>query len=193
MYVCICLFVFVLKSGEHGVGFESEGSCESKADNISESAANVSESGLSTASSSDHDFESGASESSGRDSNEDEALLFDADHDEVLLHAGADFTTADLAEVLNELQRANNQSGLGMKHIHSVIKALLPMADPELPSLSQLRQVLIRNAPRVRRIHACSQDCILFIGEHTNLKRCPKCRRLRYYQDTSCFSGHSDY
>ena len=116
--MCVCLFVFVLKSGEHGVGFESEGSCESKADNISESAADVLESGLSTASS--HDLESGAS-ASGRDSNQDEALLFDADHDEVLLHAGADFTTADLAEVLNELQRANNQSGLGMKRLYSIL------------------------------------------------------------------------
>lgn len=32
----------------------------------------------------------------------------------------------------------------------------------------------------VERIHACKNDCILFHGEHADLKECPKCKTSRY-------------
>ncbi len=76
-----------------------------------------------------------------------------------------------------------------MDRVIAVIKALLPKGPDgsRIPSPSQLRLVLLKNIPLVQRIHACSQDCVLFRGPFAKLKRCPKCSRLRYFQSVT---GH---
>jgi hypothetical protein len=122
---------------------------------------------MSTASSSDSDSsELSDVDYSSRDDERDDEVFIDNASDEVLLYSGADFTIYDMAEVLNQLQRVNNQSASSTNRIYSVIKALLPSSDKEFPTLPQLRTILLKNVARVHRIHACAQDCVLFIGEN---------------------------
>ena len=115
----------------------------------------------------------------------DDIIFADADTDEVLLFAGADVTTYCFAEIMNALQTVNNEPLAGMHRIVEVIKTLLPPSSDEhkFPSANQLRSILLKKIPRVRRIHVCAQDCVMFIGECMNLKRCPKCSRLRYFRN----------
>ena len=122
---------------------------------------------MSTASSSDSDSsELSDVDYSSRDDERDDEVFIDNASDEVLLYSGADFTIYDMAEVLNQLQRVNNQPASSTNRIYSVIKALLPSSDKEFPTLPQLRTILLKNVARVHRIHACAQDCVLFIGEN---------------------------
>jgi hypothetical protein len=121
-------------------------------------------------------------------------LMVDAETDEILFYdSGGDVSTLSFAQILNALQTANNESLGGMDRICAVIKSLLPAcADKEaksmpIPSMYALRSLLLKKIPHVRRIHMCSQDCVMFIGEYKLLKRCPMCLRLRYFQQKS---GH---
>jgi hypothetical protein len=125
--------------------------------------------------------------------------LADEEADEVLFYDSAgEVTILSFAQVINALQTANNESVRGMDRICAVIKSMLPRPssgkdDQEgkdaqeipIPSAYALRQILLRKIPHVRRIHVCSQDCVMFIGVYKDLKRCPKCQRLRYFQDKS--------
>ena len=143
----------------------------------------------STASSTDLNASPNDSESSHSEANKslsgDDIIVADEEADEVLLYAGAELTTFSFAEILNALQTANNESLSGMNRIVEVIKYLLPHGSDEktIPSANKLRAMLLKKIPCVRRIHVCSQDCVMFIGEYMNLKRCPKCSRLRYFQN----------
>ena len=145
-------------------------------------------SGLSTASSTtDEEYDEDSDESSSQQ--DDVELLVDEHTDELFLYDGSQITTFALGQILNELQRANSESDRGMTRIYSVIKALLPPPEhkAELPTLPQLKRMLLKKIPRVQRIHVCSADCVMFIGEFKDLKRCPvsSCRRKRYFQDKS--------
>ncbi len=98
--------------------------------------------------------------------------------------SSGDVSALSIAEIFNALQTANKESVRGMDRIHAVVKCLLGDVT-EMPSAHKLRILLFKNIPRVRRIHTCSQDCVMFMGEYIHLKRCPKYRRLRYFQDKS--------
>jgi hypothetical protein len=122
----------------------------------------------------------------GFSSSSDDCVLFaDEETDEVIISdSSGDVSALSIAEIFNALQTANNESMRGMDRIHAVVRCLLGDVT-EMPSAHKLRILLFKNIPRVRRIHVCSQDCVMFTGEYIHLKRCPKCRRLRYFQDKS--------
>jgi len=147
----------------------------SNTDSSQVNAAVTTSTEMSTASSTDIEADWAESDSSSSDTDcsredvDESAMFVDEDTDEILLYSGANFTIYEMAAVLNQLQRVNNQSDLSMNRIYSVIKALLPLSDQEFPTLPQLRAILLKNVPRVRRIHACAKDCVLFIGEYKHL------------------------
>ena len=120
---------------------------------------------------------------SSSNSEREESLVVD-EEDDILIYSNSEITVFAFAEVLNALQTANAASLTDMDRVCAVIKALLPDGGTDVPSARELRAVLLARIPRMRRIHACSQDCVLFYGEHAQLLRCPNpaCRRLRYYQ-----------
>jgi hypothetical protein len=62
-----------------------------------------------------------------------------------------------------------------------IVKDKLP-ENIELPSTTyEAKQTVCPLALEVQKIHACSNDCILYRGtEHENLEACPVCNALRY-------------
>jgi hypothetical protein len=119
-------------------------------------------------------------------SNSEDGLAVDDVDDQVFLYSGSDVTVFAFAEVMNALQSANAASIKDMDRVCAVIKALLPQGE-DLPSPRGLRALIHEKIPLVRRIHACVNDHVLFNNEHANLKRCPRCQTLRYFQSPT---GH---
>ena len=81
---------------------------------------------------------------------------------EIFLYAGSDVTVYQFAELFSALQSTNSASLLGMDRVYAAVTALLPKCEDHetIPSPSVLRSMVQRNLPKVRRIHAFSQDCV---------------------------------
>ncbi len=94
-------------------------------------------------------------------------MFVDEVEDQLFIYESSDVTVHSFAEVMNCLETVNvSTSRRAMDRVIAVIKALLPkgLDDSRIPSPSQLRLVLLKNIPMLQRIHACSQDCVLFRG-----------------------------
>jgi hypothetical protein len=60
-----------------------------------------------------------------------------------------------------------------------IVKGKLP--NNELPSTTyEAKQSVYPLGLEVQKIHACPNDCILYLGEHKNLEACHVCKVLRY-------------
>ena len=97
-------------------------------------------------------------------------------------------TVKRFAELMFSLEHSNNESDGGMKRIFEVVKKLLPTGHV-VPPLETLRKLLASRLANVQRVHACSQHCVLFCGEHANDDFCPAttCKRPRYFVDSNGF------
>ena len=63
---------------------------------------------------------------------------------------------------------------------YSNLLKMLPK-DNELPTIIyEAKQLVCPLGLEVQKIHACSNDCILYRGEYENLDACPVCSALRY-------------
>ena len=74
-----------------------------------------------------------------------------------------------------------------MDRVCAVQSSVLPRAlnHPRL-QWHQLRRALLKTVPRMRRIHVCSQDCVVFINQYTDWY-CPdrdimKANLIAYWQ-----------
>lgn len=97
-----------------------------------------------------------------------------------MIYAESDVSVFSFAEIINALQTSNAAGIKEMDRVLAVIKQLLPRREDALsaiPSAQKLRRLLLARIPRDRRIHACSQDCVMFINEHATLHHCPRCGR----------------
>jgi hypothetical protein len=56
-----------------------------------------------------------------------------------------------------------------------------------LPALREdgRKQIITLHGLDYIRIHACSNDCVLFCGELADLSECPKCGEVKYIQNIS--------
>ena len=62
----------------------------------------------------------------------------------------------------------------------NLLKKMLPK-DNELPATTyEAKQLVCPLGLEVQKIHACPNDCILYLGEYENLDACPVCSALRY-------------
>ena len=57
---------------------------------------------------------------------------------------------------------------------------LLPEENHMPESTYKAKQIVCPFGMEVQRIHVCRHDCILYRGEHKNLRECPECKAPRY-------------
>jgi hypothetical protein len=86
-----------------------------------------------------------------------------------------------------EFKSTNGLSYKGFDQLLGIIRKLLPGKN-ELPEKTYLaKQIIYPIGLEVEKIHACSNDCILYRGdEYKDLDACPKCKAPR------CKEGPSD-
>ena len=71
-------------------------------------------------------------------------------------------------------------SDKGFGKLLVMIKNMLPK-DNELPeSKYEAKKAVCPLGLEVQKIHACPNDCILYLGEYEDLNTCPVCGALRY-------------
>jgi hypothetical protein len=110
---------------------------------------------------------------------EQSSLFIDDIDDKILLYSGGLVTVKDLAQVLESLQTHGALSDTIMQKFVAVIRAILPSGH-NLTDHQALRAMLASSLPKVERIHACSNHCVLFYEENESLLACPECGSLRY-------------
>ena len=63
---------------------------------------------------------------------------------------------------------------------------MLPAQNELLEKTYQTKQMICPIGLEVEKIHACSNECILYRGEkYKNLDKCPQCKALRYKEGPS--------
>jgi len=108
-------------------------------------------------------------------------LAFDPVDERLLLYTGSHVTVKDFATVLETLQTTGEpKSDNTMKQFLAVVKSILP-PDHTLTDQETLRKLLSTSVPSVKRVHGCSNHCVLFIGDLESADRCPKCARMRFH------------
>jgi hypothetical protein len=88
--------------------------------------------------------------------------------------------------MLLEFKSTNGLSDKGFDSLLGILHKLLPKGS-ELPEKTYLaKQMICPIGLEVEKIHACSNDCILYRGEkYKDLDACPKCKAPRYKQGPS--------
>ena len=88
--------------------------------------------------------------------------------------------------MLLEFKLTNGLSDKGFDQLLGIIRKML-LEKNELPEKIYLaKQMICPIALKVEKIHACSNDCILYRGEkYKNLDKCPKCEAPQYMEGPS--------
>ena len=83
--------------------------------------------------------------------------------------------------MLLEFKSTNGLSDNGFDQLLGIIRKILSETN-ELPEKTYLtKQMICPIGLEVEKIHACSNDCILYHGdEYKDLDVCPKCEAPRY-------------
>ena len=85
-------------------------------------------------------------------------------------------TTLELLQWKADNGVSDNEFGKLLK----IMKQKIPK-DNELPnSTYEAKKVLCPLGLELQKIHACPNDCILYLGEYEDLNTCPVCGALRY-------------
>src|SRR5215216_1982788 len=99
-----------------------------------------------------------------------------------LLYPNCEADKKKLGTTLELLQwkAKNGVSDKGFGKLLVMLKKMLPK-DNELPeSTYEVKKVVYPLGLEVQKIHACSNDCILYRSDYENLNACPICGVLRY-------------
>jgi uncharacterized protein with PIN domain len=81
---------------------------------------------------------------------------------------------------LYNLKAKNGWSDKSFTSLLQLLGDILP-DNNELPnSIYKAKKLLCHLRMKVERIHACSNDCILYRKEYSDMNRCPKCKTSRY-------------
>ena len=90
------------------------------------------------------------------------------------------YTKLSATLVLLRFKAANGLSNKGFTEMLGLFKEILP-EDNVLPrSTNEAKKIVCPLEPEVQKIHACVNDCILYRGEHKDLRACPTCKHARY-------------
>jgi hypothetical protein len=82
-----------------------------------------------------------------------------------------------------ELLKWKAEEGLsdsGFEKLLKMTKNMLPKDNKFPASTFEAKKVVCPLGLEVQKIHACSNDCILYHGEYESLNECPTCTALRY-------------
>ena len=81
---------------------------------------------------------------------------------------------------LLQWKASNGLSDKGFQELLKLLKNLLPEGNTLLETTYKARKVVCPLGLEAQKIHACSNDCILYCGEYENLDSCPVCNACRY-------------
>jgi hypothetical protein len=88
--------------------------------------------------------------------------------------------------MLLEFKSTNGLSDKGFDQLLDIIRKLLPEDNELLEKTYLAKQMICPIGLEVEKIHACSNDCILYHGEkYKDLDKCPKCEAPRYKEGMS--------
>ncbi|XP_074266937.1 uncharacterized protein LOC141590230 [Silene latifolia] len=106
-----------------------------------------------------------------------ETLLSDS---EKPLYAGSKYTKLSSILRLYNIKAGHGWTDRSFSLLLDVLKDILP-EDNVLPSSTyEAKKSLYPMGLQYEKIHACSNDCILFRKEYEPLQNCPKCKASRY-------------
>jgi hypothetical protein len=116
---------------------------------------------------------------------ENERLKFERmleDHNK-LLYPNCEDGHQKLGSTLELLQRKveNGLSDKGFEQLFKMMKKMLPRDNKLSANMYEAKKVVCPLGLEVQKIHACPNNCILYIGEeYKNLNACPICSALQY-------------
>jgi hypothetical protein len=100
-----------------------------------------------------------------------------------LMYPNCKYGQKKLGSTLELLQwkAETDLSDIGFENVLKIIKKMLPK-DNKLPaSTYEAKKIVCPLGLEVQKMHACSNDCILYRSEeYKNLNACPVCSALRY-------------
>ena len=101
-------------------------------------------------------------------------------HGKTPLYNGSTMTKTEADILLLKMKARNGMSNTGFNDVLSLLQKFVPSPN-ELPQNTyEAKQMICPLGLEVQKIHACTNDCILFHRDYKDLDSCPRCHASRY-------------
>lgn len=109
-----------------------------------------------------------------------DAFVDQAKDAECPLYEGSKISKMSFLIRLYNLKARNGWSDTGFDQLLKLLNEVFPEGNRVPPSMYEAKKTLRVMSIGYEKIHACSNDCILFRGEYANAETCPTCNLPRW-------------
>jgi len=96
-------------------------------------------------------------------------------HAKTSLYNGSTVTKLEADIFLLEMKARNGMSDTGFNDVLSLLQKFIPSLNELSQNMYEAKQIICPLGLEVQKMHACTNDCILFHRDYIDLDSCPRC------------------